>query len=122
MNALGALLLASLAASGSAGAETSERRPAAREPALRITSLRPLTVRGHHFRPQERVKLLINAGGPAARAVTASADGAFIVRTGLRVERCSAVVVQAIGNRGSRATIDAPMPECASVGPDVIDR
>ena len=85
----------------------------ARRPALRITDLAPLTVRGANFRPGERVKLLVNAGMPVTRAVRAGARGRFVARlgVGLDASSCSAVV-QAIGAAGSRAMIDMTRPGC----------
>jgi len=82
-------------------------------PALRITDLAPLTVRGANFRPGERVKLLVNAGTPITRAVRAGARGRFVARLGVRLDAsaCSAVV-QAIGAAGSRALVDMARPGC----------
>jgi hypothetical protein len=85
----------------------------ARRPALRITDLAPLTVRGTNFRPGERVKLLVNAGTPVVRAVRAGERGRFVARLGVRLEAssCSAAV-QAIGAAGSRALVDLARPGC----------
>jgi hypothetical protein len=85
----------------------------ARRPALRITDVAPLTVRGTNFRPGERVKLLVSAGRPVTRAVRAGPRGRFVARLGVRVDSgaCSAVV-QAIGSAGSRALVDMARPGC----------
>ena len=85
----------------------------ARRPALRITDVAPLTVRGTNFRPGERVKLLVSAGRPVTRAVRAGVRGGFVARLGVRVDAgaCSAVV-QAIGSAGSRALVDLTRPGC----------
>lgn len=84
-----------------------------RRPALRITDLSPLTVRGANFRPGERVKLLVNAVTPLSRSVRAGSRGRFVARLGVRVDAsvCS-VVVQAIGAAGSRAMVDMARPGC----------
>jgi hypothetical protein len=85
----------------------------ARRPTLRITDLAPLTVRGVDFRPGERVKLLVSAGGPVSRAVRAGPRGGFLVRLGVRVDAsCCSAVVQAIGTAGSRAMVDLARPGC----------
>jgi hypothetical protein len=84
----------------------------AKRPALRILDLAPLTVQGTSFQPGERVKLLVNAGGPVARSVRAGARGGFTVRLGVSVRGCTAVVVQAVGGRGSRAMVDLTRPGC----------
>jgi hypothetical protein len=84
----------------------------ARRPALRIVDLAPLTVRGTSFGPRERVTLLVNAGKPIRKRVLAGPRGGFTVRLGVRVEGCTAVVVQAIGARGSRAMVDVTRPGC----------
>jgi len=86
----------------------------ARRPALRITDVAPLTVRGTNFRPGERVKLLVSAGRPVTRAVRAGVRGGFVARLGVRVDAggaCSAAV-QAIGSAGSRALVDLTRPGC----------
>ena len=84
-----------------------------KRPALRITDLAPLTVRGTNFEPGERVKLLVNAGRPLSRAVKAGPRGRFLARFGIRVDAtCSSVVVQAFGNAGSRAMVDLTRPGC----------
>ncbi len=91
-----------LAAAGAASGE-----PNAKKPSLRIIDQAPLTVRGTDFRPDERVKLLVNAGKPFFRAARAGARGGFIARLGGRVDgACAEVVVQAIGARGSRAMVE----------------
>jgi hypothetical protein len=85
----------------------------ARRPALRITDLAPLTVRGTNFRPRERVKLFVNAGRPITSAVRAGVRGGFVARLGVRVDAgaCS-TVVQAVGSAGSRALVDMARPGC----------
>lgn len=99
-----------LAASGSAGGDTSSKRPT-----LRLVDFEPLTVRGHNFKSGERVKLLVSARSVQRLAAKASARGEFTVELSARADRCTAVVVQAFGNRGSRAMVDMTTPDCASV-------
>jgi hypothetical protein len=85
---------------------------AGKRPTLQILALTPLTVRGASFRPGERVTLLVNAGKPLTKRLAAGPRGGFTVRLHVVVEGCTAVVVQAIGARGSRAMSDLPMPGC----------
>ena len=84
-----------------------------RRPALRITDLSPLTVRGANFKPGERVKLLVSAGTPLSRSVRAGSRGRFVARLGVRVDAsvCS-TVVQAFGTAGSRAMVEMARPGC----------
>ena len=98
-------------ACGPAGAET-ESTEQARRAQLFLVSTDPLVVRGLGFRPEERVKLLVTVGGRAVpvRGVRASRAGRFRVRLGAAVGASDAVVVQAIGVRGSRATVDVSTP------------
>jgi hypothetical protein len=64
-----------------------------------------VAVVGVGFRPHEKVRLLITPG-PATRTVRAGQRGRFRATIRLVVPRCGSFVVQAIGNRGSRAMID----------------
>jgi hypothetical protein len=98
-------------ACGQAGAET-ESAEQARRAQLVIVSTDPLVVRGLGFRPVERVKLLVTVGGRAVPAggVRASRAGRFSVRLSASAGSSDAVVVQAIGARGSRATADVSTP------------
>jgi hypothetical protein len=99
--------LAAAVALGAGGAAD-----AAKQPTLRIVGTTPLVVRGTNFRPDERVKLLVSYGRPLVRAVKAGPRGGFVARLGVSVKGCQAVVVQAIGARGSRAMVDITMPGC----------
>ena len=84
----------------------------AKRPSLRITDLAPLTVRGVNFKPGERVKLLVNAGGPVSKGVRAGPRGGFVARLGVSVGGSCSAVVQAIGKAGSRALVDLTRPGC----------
>lgn len=83
-------------------------------PQLRIVSTGPGVVVGVGFRPHEKVRLLISPG-PTTRTVRAGQRGRFRVTLRLVPPRCGGVVVQAIGNRGSRAMIDRPGPDCVPI-------
>jgi hypothetical protein len=72
--------------------------PAAR-PALKLTRIRPVTVRGTGFKPGERVSVRLEA---RRQAVTASRAGGFTVRFG-QTATCAGGTIVAVGSRGSRA-------------------
>ena len=103
--------IASLVACGSAGAEP--RAPdKARGANLDIVSEAPLVVRGSGFRPGERLKLLVTLGGRAAPvgAARASRAGRFTARLRVEISASDALVIQALGARGSRAMTDIAVP------------
>jgi hypothetical protein len=104
-SAVAATLLLGVCGSALAGAQ-------ARRPTLRILDVAPLKVQGANFKPGERVTLLVNAGRPLTKGLKAGGHGGFTVRLGVSVKGCTAVVVQAIGARGSRAMADLTMPGC----------
>jgi hypothetical protein len=93
----------------------STQASSSRTPRLEIASTAPLIVDGRGFVPGERVKLLVTAGRPLARVVSAGPRGGFRARWQISTGRCEAVVVQAIGSRGSRAMVDLTAPDCAPV-------
>jgi hypothetical protein len=98
-------------ACGPAGAETTSTEQS-RRAQLAIVSTDPLVVRGLGFRPGERVKLLVTVGGRSVPAggVRTSRAGRFSVRLSAAAAASDAVVVQAIGARGSRASADVSTP------------
>jgi len=53
---------------------------AAVRPAVRVTDMRPFTVRGAHFRPLERVLLVVRTKIKTLRTVTATNEGSFVVQ------------------------------------------
>ena len=101
--ALGILLLAASAGSGSTTAD----------PKLRLTSLAPLQVNATGFRAGELVGVRVLAPKPATKRVSAGSAGAFVARfSDVTVDRCSDVAIVAVGARGSRASLKRPAPEC----------
>jgi hypothetical protein len=84
------------------------------EPALRILTMRPLTVAGTDFRPGERVRVVVtSAGDETVRKIRADTVGAFEVsfddvRTGRSVPELS---VAAAGDRGSRVSFALNQPQ-----------
>ena len=83
-------------------------------PTLRPLDLNPLTLAGSGFRANERVTLLV-AAPPVVKStkLRANTRGRFRVVFRVKVGRCDAVVVQAIGARGSRATFQHDTLDCA---------
>jgi hypothetical protein len=83
----------------------------ARAASLRLVRKAPLTVRGEHFRPGERVRLraMLNRGTVA----TAGDRGSFVAQFGAPKSRCDLVRVIAVGSEGSHAVLKLlPAPAC----------
>jgi hypothetical protein len=106
MRALGVAICALLAFSGSSALGSG------RDASLAITDRDPLTIRGARFAPGERVKLFVTGQGLLVRSVRAGPRGGFTTIFRVRLGRCDAVVVQAIGNRGHRAQVDITQTAC----------
>jgi hypothetical protein len=83
-------------------------------PRLRAVDLDPLTLSGTGFRKNERVTLLV-AAPPVVKStkLRANARGRFRIVFRVKVGRCDAAVVQAIGAHGSRATFQHDALDCA---------
>jgi hypothetical protein len=65
----------------------------------------PVAFRGTGFKPHERVRVSVYAGGRAAKRVEAGARGGFVVRfASLDPNACSGFFASAVGNNGSRAS------------------
>jgi hypothetical protein len=96
-----------LVAAGLTGATT-------RAPSLRLVTRQPLTVAGRGFEPLERVRVVASwESGEAILRTHATRSGSFLVRfSGQRLGRCDALVVRAVGSRGSRALLEPPQPAC----------
>jgi hypothetical protein len=82
----------------------------AKRPRLQILDTSPLTIRGTGFEARERVRLLVGSPKPLSKSVKAGVRGRFVARFAVHAGHGEAVVVQAIGSRGSRATIDITTP------------
>ena len=81
--------------------------PAATKPALHVTSVNPLKVRGEGVQAGERLTLLLTTStGRIRRVVRATPAGTFrVVFPVYAINRCSEVaVLWAWGDRGSRVT------------------
>jgi len=84
-------------------------------PTLRMLDARPLTLRGDHFRPGERVFVLLHTTRPYAKNVTAGADGSFTVQfTGVARPHCGRVHATARGASGAIATLTGRRLLCTS--------
>jgi hypothetical protein len=105
MRALGVVICAALfLTSAASGAERWAR--------LAIVDREPLTIRGTRFAPNEKVRLLVSGPAQLTRSIRAGARGGFISRFHVGLGRCDALVVQAVGSRGSRAQVDVTQTAC----------
>ena len=102
------LLLLAFAAANAAGSSS-------QRPSVRAVAMSPLAVQGKAFKPNEKVQLLVNAGKPLRAYARAGALGGFRFVFRHRVPKCTAVSIQAIGNRGSRASYSLDQPDCAPI-------
>jgi hypothetical protein len=85
-------------------------------PSIGLLTKQPLTIRGVHFKAQERVRVRVAARGRAfSRTATATLAGGFTVRFRLSLGRCDRFSVQAFGSEGSRARVQPrmPSPDCS---------
>lgn len=78
---------------------------AATRPTLRLMDASPVAFRGIGFKPHERVRVSVYAGGRVAKRVTAGVRGGFVVRfSSLDPNACSGFWASAVGDKGSRAS------------------
>ena len=87
-------------------------------PALRVTKMRPLHVSGVGFKPGERVTVTVFASFKKWRKpAVATAAGRFsAVFRGAGVDQCTAFLVSARGDRGSRAHVrNRALADCPDV-------
>ena len=106
MRALGVAICALLFLTASASG-------AGRSARLVIDDREPLTIRGTRFATNEKVKLLVSGPRQLTRSVRADERGGFTTRFRFALGRCDALVVQAVGIRGSRAQVDVTQTACA---------
>lgn len=105
--ALADALLVLLSTGASAAKDTSGK------PALRVVRGTPLTLRGVHFRADERVRNVVRTARRAAKRVTAGAAGGFAFSfPTLEFDRCLGLFGTATGLRGSRARLKRPALQC----------
>ena len=92
--------------------------PARTGPALQVTALRPVAVRGTGFRPGERLTVVLVVAGRETRAVRAGARGSFVARFTEYAELCSAFTLRVLRGQTLRATArHKPPPSCAALDP-----
>jgi hypothetical protein len=83
------------------------------KPAVHVPEMHPFTVRGVHFRPHERVTIVVQATRRGEAHATAGADGSFSAVLGdVEVDQCLGYVVKAEGEKGSRAAQKLRPAEC----------
>jgi hypothetical protein len=99
---LSALLLAAPAAGASAGAR----------PTLALVGTEPIVVRGTHFAPNERIRLLVTGASLKSLTVRASRRGSFSAPLRVGYDPCRGLMVQALGGAGSRASTDILTTGC----------
>jgi len=76
-------------------------------PKLHLVKRSPLQVQGLRFAAGERVRVTatnVTTSRSAVRVVRTTGHGSFSARLG-RWDRCAAIVVNAVGARGDRATL-----------------
>jgi hypothetical protein len=85
-------------------------------PALRLVTAQPLTVRGVHFKPHERVRVTSHLDtSKRTKLVNATSAGTFKVRFAvpMAIDPClESVRVTAVGARGSEAALKLPQRAC----------
>lgn len=107
MRKLALITLVLAAASGPATAAVAPR--------VALSDRSPTIVRGVGFRSGERVQVTVAAGGVRlSKAVLATASGAFTARWQRALPSgCVALLVNAVGSKGSHASLRLSPPECA---------
>jgi hypothetical protein len=85
-------------------------------PALRLVTAQPLTVRGMHFKPYERVRVTQHVEmNKRSKLVRATSTGTFKVTFAvpMAIDPClQSVRVTAVGLRGSEAALKLPQRAC----------
>lgn len=70
----------------------------------------PLAVHGRGFHAREHVRVTI---GARADTVVATRDGTFVAPfPGFTISRCGAVLIRAVGSKGTTAALKIPRPAC----------
>jgi hypothetical protein len=98
----------SLALSGAAAGGGGSRK----HPTLKLSGGMPLTMRGTHFVPRERVRVTVSSTLTRTKQVTANGSGAFVVSFPIALDRCSGLLATAVGARGSRVRLKMPQLGC----------
>lgn len=101
-----ALIAGVIALAVGCGATDVGARPLAR-PSLQLVTLSPMSVHGTGFVARERVRVRLRSlGTTSTRRVRATRRGGFSVSfASVRIDRCSAFSVTAVGRSGRRAAV-----------------
>jgi hypothetical protein len=112
-------LIACSAAALLAATPGTARRDANQRPLLRVTSSDPVTITGLRFVARERVRVTVRSEGEvSSRRVRATPRGSFAVMfSEVTVDRCLGMIVNAVGDRGSRAGLKYAQPLCPPLRP-----
>jgi hypothetical protein len=106
--ALVVIVALSLGLLGSAAGEGESRSKAT----LKLSRGMPLTLRGTHFLPNERVRVTVSSEMKRTKRVVANAAGAFVVSFQTAYDRCDGLLALAVGTGGSRAMLKMPQLGC----------
>jgi hypothetical protein len=79
---------------------------------LKLSKGIPLTLRGAHFLPGERVRVTVSNSLKRTKLVRSTSSGTFVVSFQDSLDRCNGLLALAIGARGSRATLKMPQLGC----------
>jgi hypothetical protein len=111
----GFLLVVILLAASLLGRGVADAVPATTHATLRLMDASPVTFRGIGFKARERVRVVVTARTRAAKSVTASIRGVFVVRfAGLDLSSCVGFGATAVGSDGSRASFKRAPGQCAA--------
>jgi hypothetical protein len=78
----------------------------ATQPALRLVRVNPLTVKGVHFKPRDRVRVVVLTLNTMHLTLTTTRTGTFTARfPDLTVDRCTTLEIQATGNHHETALL-----------------
>jgi hypothetical protein len=98
----------SLGLLGSAAGDGESRSKAT----LKLSKGTPLTLRGAHFVPNERVRVTVSSKLKRTKLVNVNRSGAFVVSFQEAFDRCNGLLALAVGRSGSRATLKMPQLGC----------
>jgi hypothetical protein len=102
------ILAVSLLLIGPAAGQGKSQRSAT----LKLSKGTPLTLRGAHFDPRERVRVTVSNRLKRTKVVNAGASGSFVVSFQDSYDRCTGLFARAVGTGGSRATLKMPQLGC----------
>ena len=105
------------------GGDSTKRKPrgtmvgVAGKPRIMAKDLAPLVISGTGFRPGENVTVrLVDDLAKPKRKAKADGSGSFVVRFTARADRCNGVTVTAVGDKGSRTSLQFSQLLCVAPG------